>query len=841
MAKLLTTRLNSRYGIIWGDPDLTKSRIFIDTYAYDYSTLTARPAETFYWQTRANTFNTSADFDNYGPVNLAIGIDGTAFSASQNDFYYMPGVWNTWQCSLDLNECIPTLAWRTTARNGLSILSYPRSAPADNLQSDHWCGPNMSERAQSWRHTDTLANCHLFERTDQLNFNALSWSYSGTTITVNWNSHGLQPGDTVTISGALATTFPPNGTWIVYTTATNSFTYITAVAPTGTAAGTMNVVAECRSAFGIETENGASMTRLNVLKGYQWTYSDNSATAGISRPTYTTLNSSDWKFYMGRDDYFVYMLQMAGGTTNAYTVNRYYIPRGVGSTTTMISAQLPASAASSIILAYPSNIRHASSTRKVLYSGHFNTSNVLAPMRLVWTKGTTAISFTPTNVTFSTTTITVTRTDHGFKVGDVIAVTGLTATTNAPNGNFFAVATVPSTSTFTYTALATPTGTIGFASANISGVTTSEALPIVKTDCALTYPAGTTFTTYSAIPTAGSWNGNGINNWWCQPYQFTKDSVNYITFTVSDSFFYSSQARFPTVKSRTWMTFTIGAGTGDDALTFHSAFNFPAIYDFPLSWSPYGHQSANQDKVLIYGTNGTGMLQFIPTSFNADSWSYASDVDGVTTSTITVTKTAHGLSIGDVITTSGATAATNAPNGVYRVFSVPTADTFKFIADSTMSGVITGTAAGVMNVKVGWRGKYNNNIRTRGYGVDELDRIWLTSRNSTVGRVTVHVLNNGVPANINIRLQNADPNSIDDTRYVYSGSDINTNLLVDAYDAFGNRMQVTITLNIAGDSMRFSTGEYYTKSITTSSSATTNVAVVITGAGRSAVSAVMSV
>jgi hypothetical protein len=462
-------------------------------------------------------------------------------------------------------------------------------------------------------------------------------------------------------------------------------------------------------------------------------------------------------------------------------------------------------------------------------------------MRLVWTKGTTAISFTPTNVTYSTTTITVTRTDHGFKVGDVIAVTGLTATTNAPNGNFFAVATVANANTFTYTALAAPTGSIAFASANISGVTTSEALPIVKTDCTLTYPSGTTFATYSAIPTAGSWNGNGINNWWCQPYQFTKDNVNYITFTVSDSFFYSSQARFPTVKSRTWMTFTIGSGTGDDALTFHSAFNFPAIYDFPLSWSPYGHQSANQDKVLIYGTNGTGMLQFIPASAVADSWSYVNDVDGVNTSTVTVTENAHGLSVGDVVTISGATSSTNPPNGVHKIFSVPDANTFKFITDSNMSGVITGTAGGVMQVTVGWRGKYNNNIRTRGYGVDELDRIWLTSRNSTVGRVTVHVLNNGVPANINIRLQNADPNSIDDTRYVYSGSDISTNLLVDAYDAFGNRMQVTITLNIAGDSMRFSTGEYYTKSVTTSSSATTNVAVVITGAGRSAVSAVMSV
>ena len=841
MAKLLTTRLNSRYGIIWGDPDTTKSRIFIDTYAYDYTTLTPRPAETFYWQSRANLFNVSADYDNYGPVNFSTGIDGTAFSGSQNDIYYMPGLFNTWQCSLDLNECIPTMAWRTNARNGLNILSYPRSITTNETTGDHWCGADMNQRAQSYRQSDTLVNCHLFERTDQLNFNALSWSYSGTTITVNWNAHGLMPGDTITVTGAVATTNAPNGTWLVYTVATNSFTFIAPVAPTGTAAGTMNVVAECRSAFGFETENGTPMMRLNVLKGYQWTYADNSATGGVSRPTYTTLNSSDWKFYMGRDEYFVYMLQMAGATTNAYTVNRYYIPRGVGTTTTLISAQLPTNAASSIIPAFPSNIRHASSTRKVFYSGHFNTSNVLAPMRLVWTKGTTAISFTPTNVTYSTTTITVTKADHGFKVGDVIAVTGLTATTNPPNGNFFAVATVPTTSTFTYTALATPTGTIGFASANISGVTTTEALPIVKTDCGLTYPGGTTYTTYAAIPTANSWNGNGINNWWCQPYQFTKNSVNYITFTVSDSFFYSSQTRFPTVKSRTWMTFTVGAGTGDDALTFHSAYHFPAIYDFPLSWSPYGHQSANQDKVVIYGTNGTGMLQFDPISFDADSWSYTTATDGVNTSTVTVTKTAHGLVVGDVITTSGATATGGAPNGVYRVFSVPDADTFKFITDSNMSGQVSGTAAGTMNVKVGWRGGYKNNIRTRGYGVDELDRIWLTSRNSTVGRVTVHVLNNGIPANINIRLQNADPNSIDDTKYVYSGSDINTNLLVDAYDALGNRMQVTVTLNISGDSMRFSTGEYYTKSITTSSSTTTNVAVVISGAGRSAVSAVMSV
>jgi len=177
------------------------------------------------------------------------------------------------------------------------------------------------------------------------------------------------PGDTVTISGATATTNPPNGTWIVNTVATNSFTFIAALTPTGTAGGIMNVIAECRSAFGFETENGTPMMRLNVLKGYQWTYEDNSATAGISRPTYTTLNSSDWKFYIGRDSHFMYVAQMAGATTNAYTINRYFIGRGVGTTTTIASALTPTNVQNSIIPAFPSNIRHADSTRKVFYSG----------------------------------------------------------------------------------------------------------------------------------------------------------------------------------------------------------------------------------------------------------------------------------------------------------------------------------------------------------------------------------------------------------------------------------------------------------------------------------------
>jgi hypothetical protein len=52
--------------------------------------------------------------------------------------------------------------------------------------------------------------------------------------------------------------------------------------------------------------------------------------------------------------------------------------------------------------------------------------------------------------TNSSTTITVTTTNaHGLTVGIPILVTGLTATTNPPNGTY-TVATVPSSTTFTY-------------------------------------------------------------------------------------------------------------------------------------------------------------------------------------------------------------------------------------------------------------------------------------------------------------------------------------------------------------------------------------------------------
>jgi hypothetical protein len=256
-----------------------------------------------------------------------------------------------------------------------------------------------------------------------------------------------------------------------------------------------------------------------------------------------------------------------------------------------------------------------------------------------------------------------------------------------------------------------------------------------------------------------------------------------------------------------------------------------------LSWAPYGANTTYQDRVLVFGTNGTGVLKFNDRTFESESWSYAANTDGLNTATITVNKTAHGLSVGDSITTASSTVTgSNPPNGVFKVFRVVSSNAFTFITNTSMSGLPTGTPGDNMSVRLGWQGKYRNNIRTRGYGVDSTNRLWLTSRNSTVGRITIHLLSESIPSSVNIRLQDYDTSGTDDTKYIYSGSDINTNLYVDVYNSVDERIATELVLSITGDTMRFADGDYYTKTITTNSSATLAVPVVITGAGRNSVS-----
>ena len=69
-------------------------------------------------------------------------------------------------------------------------------------------------------------------------------SYTGTSITFNTTfPHGLAVGNEISVTGATASTNPPNGSWIIQTVdSPNSFTFAAASIPTGTiAAGTVYV------------------------------------------------------------------------------------------------------------------------------------------------------------------------------------------------------------------------------------------------------------------------------------------------------------------------------------------------------------------------------------------------------------------------------------------------------------------------------------------------------------------------------------------------------------------------------------------------------------------------
>lgn len=74
-------------------------------------------------------------------------------------------------------------------------------------------------------------------------FNATSWSYSGTEITVNKSGHGLTVGTVIFVAGATATSNAPYGEFTVTSASANSFTFNVTDAPTGTAGGVMAITA----------------------------------------------------------------------------------------------------------------------------------------------------------------------------------------------------------------------------------------------------------------------------------------------------------------------------------------------------------------------------------------------------------------------------------------------------------------------------------------------------------------------------------------------------------------------------------------------------------------------
>jgi hypothetical protein len=95
---------------------------------------------------------------------------------------------------------------------------------------------------------------------------ATSWSYSGTTITVNYNNHGLLAGQTIIVTGTTDATNAPDGTYLINATnlLTNSFQYTVINAPTGAGnTGTMTLNVSVEKAT-INSTNGLSIDAITA-------------------------------------------------------------------------------------------------------------------------------------------------------------------------------------------------------------------------------------------------------------------------------------------------------------------------------------------------------------------------------------------------------------------------------------------------------------------------------------------------------------------------------------------------------------------------------------------------
>jgi hypothetical protein len=758
MALISRSRVLTRFPSLWVDPDTSKNRIFIDTFGYDYTTLAPRSLEQFMWQSRANLYNTSiSGSDDYTPMQTGY-MDGNCWAPNNNDPYSLPGLYELWSVSLDYQNYRPTRNWKT-ALNRI-MLQYPRTSDTNQQYGDWWMGFDMAKKSMSWRHQDNSYYVHLFEQVENIDFNAASWSFSTTTITVTRTNHGLFVGDLVTISGATATTNPPNGTWGVVSSAdANTFTFVVPLAPTGTAGGTMRVQATVYRGWGLQHEGRRAayatggMT-FDMIQGYNYTYEDNSATAPAGLRTQSAISKpfmlqgtaiGGWKYFIGKDstNTFAWIAHVETINTHGYSIRKHDLRNGVNTETTVLASTSPVSVSQNVLIPTPSNLRTDSLTRKVFYSGHYTT--VLSPIRFV------------------------------------VDQEGGSATSST---------------------------------------------------CVLTYPSGTTFATYAALSTANNFDAFGYNSYWSKPHQFTISGTNYITFCFNDKYYYANTARFPTRLSRTWLTFTIGSGTNDQNLTFHSALTFESATDFPLSWMPY---TQTGEQIVIASTATTSVWQFNTASFSADSWAYS--LSG-SIAKVTVTKVNHGLTAGMRITTSGATATTNAPVGCYTVNTVPDANTFTFNVDTSNTGIPTGTAGGTMLVSTGWQPKFGSSLRARGFAVDNQNRLWVGVRTLGIATVEIHMLKENIPFKVTVEFQNSVLNNTN--VFEYNGSMTNTNILVNAYTYAGTRIATKLNLIIKSNNIVFA-GNNKTLQITTSATDNTLVPVTITGPGQALISTTAAV
>lgn len=147
---------------------------------------------------------------------------------------------------------------------------------------------------------------------------------------------------------------------------------------------------------------------------------------------------------------------------------------------------------------------------------------------------------------------------------------------------------------------------------------------VTATNCTMVYPGADTYSTYAERYTLEGANASNLNTYFMKGYQFTVSGVNYITFWICDmaSTLGASASRWSTDKKRTMLTFTIGAGTGDDVLTYHSKVTFPGVNAMPRNFMPINAEGTH---VVVPIAGATRFYSFNPSTGWEQTGSYAAE------------------------------------------------------------------------------------------------------------------------------------------------------------------------------------------------------------------------
>ena len=261
----------------------------------------------------------------------------------------------------------------------------------------------------------------------------------------------------------------------------------------------------------LTTQNLSGDLQLQAITGYE-----------TSSPSVTTVFSGSSYFGGQAAGYEVFFMGVDSSSNlwfcglNSGTGYQYYNIIKVHPTTYAITSVISNSTATSpnssdtYTKRRPSNIRRDSTTRRVFYSCHYNTSGALVPNRYVWD---------PTNVSGS----------------------------------------------------------------------------VVATACTMTYPGSNTYATYATAYSSinAGWNGSNSytsESWHMKPYQFSIGGTNYISFFICDKYptgtvGTSTYMWGGTAPYRTIMTYSIGTGTNDNQLTYHSSID-PGWSTMPRDFIP---------------------------------------------------------------------------------------------------------------------------------------------------------------------------------------------------------------------------------------------------------------